>query len=226
MERTFQSIAALCVNENVTEETAVLLLRSAFAEPKGTLAPLSSNKVDSFIGAQVLSEWHQNPKFLTSSGDPAPLSISDGTFASLCNATAAQHDTQAIIDLLIRAGAAEVIGDTVVSKTRDLVIAGNDHPAAARRATWLCSEFLSTLTHNLTKAADSPGRFERTAVSVRLHERHIPSLLAYLGVHGQSFLEDVDSWMSARQSKERCATVGVGVYLFVAKNESGVDKSH
>ncbi len=71
------------------------------------------------------------------------------------------------------------------------------------------------MNHNLTKRSDSPGRFERSVATNRLPARQIPALIAYLSIHGQSFLEDLDTWMCARESIVATGTVGVGIHLFV-----------
>ena len=90
--------------------------------------------------------------------------------------------------------------------------------SAVARATHLAAEFVSTLTHNLTRPVSEPSRFERTVVSSKLSPRSVPALLAYLSLHGQAFLEDLDSWMSSRESSETASEVGVGVYLYVRKD--------
>ena len=216
LAKLLASVASLCTHVSLTEDDVVRLIRAAYQEARSAKTTNMPAEIDAFVGAQVLSEWHQNPKFLNRSGGPESLSISTGSFNRLCEAASSSAQSDAVMDLLLRTGAVIIDGDTVSVQRRDLVIVGNHHPAAAKRAIWLCGEYVSTITHNLTKLPSESGRFERTAVSSRLSERQVPSLLAYLGTHGQSFLEDVDSWMSARESQEPCPTVGVGVYLFVA----------
>jgi hypothetical protein len=173
---------------------------------------------DPFIAAQVLSEWHQNSSFLDEKGNPNSLSLGAGEFAKLCTTASVHVAPEDVLDLLEQAGVVTIDGDRVSALRRDLIM-DYAHPAAVTRAIRLSADFASTLHHNLSRNVREPGLFERAVVSTKLARRQIPSLLAFLSVHGQSFLEDLDAWMAARDTSRGGPAVGVGVYLFVGDQE-------
>jgi hypothetical protein len=199
------------------EAVAVQAFRDAYHTAAEALATRSSADSDAFSAAQVLSEWHQNTAFLDQDGLPVRISATDRSFAQLCASACESADPENMLEILIHAGAVERSGGELVVSRRELIL-GDTHPASVARATHLAAEFISTLTHNLTRQVSAPSRFERTVVSSKLSPRSVPSLLAYLSLHGQAFLEDLDSWMSSRESSETGSEVGVGVYLYARKD--------
>ena len=214
VHRLLEEIARLCTLARVTEDAAVKSLRSGFQQSKMSSIPNVAGAVDPFVASQVLSEWHENAEFLTVDGAPAELSVIDGQFGELCEEAAVKSDAFELLELLIHAGAVRRAGD-IVSVTRRELIVGENHPAGVSRGVRMLRDLASTLNHNLTRIDDEPGRFERSVANSKLSVRQLPALLAYLSVHGQSFLEDLDSWMAARESETASPTIGVGLYLFV-----------
>lgn len=202
----------------VSEDVAAQMFREAYAHARaeaGSGAPQAADSnVDAFVAGQVLSEWHQNGMFLDRDGNPKSLCISAGEFATLCETASVEAKPDRLLELLAQAGTVTITGDHVTAHRRELIL-DYAHPAAVTRAILLSAEFASTLHHNLSRNVREPGLFERTVVSNKIAHRQIPSLLAYLSVHGQSFLEDLDAWMSARESANAGPSIGVGVYLFV-----------
>jgi hypothetical protein len=214
VQSLLRDVAALCALGGVTEESAVAIFRYGYRNARVGVPGDCDARGDAFTAGEVLSEWHENPHFLTSEGMPAPLSIAAGAFSRLCTAASAESDQDELLDVLTRAGAVRRDGDTVIATRRELILSDN-HPAGVNRAIRMSSEYTSTLNHNLSRAMDDPGRFERNVASSKLSPRHVPALLGYLKVHGQSFLEDLDSWIAARESGSAGCTIGVGVYLFI-----------
>jgi hypothetical protein len=223
VQALLRKVADLCVLAQVSRDAAEKMFREAYAaaESHAKIQPQSqlAGDTDPFIAAQVLSEWHQNSAFLDRDGNPSSLSISGGEFAKLCAIASVQVDPDKTLDLLSQAGVVSVDNDRVSAKRRELIM-DYAHPAAVTRAIRLSAEFASTLHHNLSRNVREPGLFERAVVSTTLARRQIPSLLAFLSVHGQSFLEDLDAWMAARDSSTPGPSVGVGVYLFVGADET------
>jgi hypothetical protein len=214
VQRLLRDIAALCALGHVSEESAVAILRDGYRRARIGLPDTSNTLGDAFIAGEVLSEWHENPHFLTATGVPAPLSLAAGAFSRLCKSVSVEADEDELLKLLTQAGAVHNDGNTVTATRRELIV-GDNHPAGIARAIRMSSEFASTLNHNLSRSVREPGRFERSVASSKLSPRHVPALLAYLSVHGQSFLEDLDSWIAARESSCTECTIGVGIYLFV-----------
>ena len=214
VRRLLEEMARLCALARVTEEVAVAILRSGFEQSNVSSVAYMSEDVDPFVASQVLSEWHENADFLAIDGAPARLSVVDGQFRKLCDAAAVKANPIELLELLIHAGAVRRTGDTVTATRRELIV-GENHPAGVARAVRMLRDLASTLNHNLTRIVGEAGRFERSVANSKLPARQLPALLAYLSVHGQSFLEDLDSWMSARESESTFQTIGVGLYLFV-----------
>ena len=212
-----REVGHLCAIGLVPEEAAIELLRAGFRRRIPSASPKCRDDGDVFAASQILSEWHENSLFLDKDGLPASLSISLGAFNELCDAAAVSSDRLKLLGVLVDAGAATRKADIVRATRRELIL-GDGHPAGAARAIRMSREFVATLNHNLTIAIGEPRRFERSVLSNKLPVRQVPALLAYLSVHGQSFLEDLDSWVSAREATKPSASVGVGVYLFVDSN--------
>ena len=211
-------VAQLCVISKVSESDAIEMFRAAFhdagrAEP----VPLRADD-EAFVAAQVLSEWHQNSDYLDADCNPKPLSLRDDEFAGLCRSASVRAEPNTLLDLLLQAGAVRIDNEFVAATRRQFIL-GDTHPVAVARALRLCAGFSSTLNYNLKRSVSEPSRFERSVVNVRLGPRHIPALLGYLSVHGQSFLEDLDSWMSSRETNCADSVVGVGVYIFVGDDD-------
>jgi hypothetical protein len=212
-ERLLQEAAALCAVNHISESEAAQIFSEAFQRARSHYELDQPEQPEIFSAAQVLSEWHQNPAFLAPDGTPRPLSIASTEFANLCHSTGTTTDSDHILELLSHSGAIKKIGDKIIAARREIII-GDSHPAAAARAVRLAASFLSTLKHNLTRNVREAPRFERTVAIPFFSERHIPSLLAYLSVHAQSFLEDLDAWMATRTGAEDGTEVGVGIYFF------------
>jgi len=212
-ETMLQEVAALCAVNRISEDDAVRIFSAAFRNARSEYASTDSDEPQMFIAAQVLSEWHQNPSCLNADGSPKKLSISGNSFNDLCTSINSGCDPQHILELLHHAGAVKRYGDELEALRREIII-GDSHPAAAARAIRLAASFLSTLKHNLTRNVREAPRFERTVVMPSFSEKHLPSLLAYLSLHAQSFLEDIDAWMEPRSSRTDGTQVGVGIYFF------------
>lgn len=213
-----EEVARFCALAKLPEETAIATIRAAYRKDVASDGPHRSDFTDSLGSSQVLSAWHENSEFLDSDGMPATLSLSRGQFVALCRQAAIGSGADDVLQILVQSGAVRRNGDTVSVTRRDLIV-GDSRPIAIARAVQTVEGLLSTINHNLTRNSGEPGRFERSVASRRLSVKQVPALLAHLAVHGQSFLEDLDSWMSARESKDACGTIGVGVYLFVDADE-------
>ena len=212
-ESLLQEVAGLCAVNRIPESEALEIFSTAFRTEQSRYADEQPEQPEIFAAAQVLSEWHQNPEFLSRNGAPRELSLSGGEFDALCNATRILSNPSHILDLLIHAAAVKKNGDRLEALRREIII-GDSHPAAAARAIRLGAAFLSTLKHNLTRSVRQAPNYERTVVMPYFSQRHIPALLGYLSVHAQALLEDLDSWMEKRTSDEDGTEVGVGIYFF------------
>lgn len=209
-----EQLAQFCVLAQLPEDELIATIQAAYSTRPSANKAETSAFVDSLGASQALSAWHEHPRFLTADGTPAALSLSRGQFAKLCRASGTNSSADQALELLVKSGAVRRDGD-VVTVTRRHLIVGDNQPVGVVRATRMVQALLSTVIHNLNRGTDEPGRFERSVANRRLSAKQVPALLAHLSIHGQSFLEDLDSWMSARESDETPETIGVGVFLFV-----------
>jgi hypothetical protein len=207
-------IAQLCAVANVHPDKAIQVFQAAYSDASQVTTKNQKNSLAAFLAASILTEWHQNDFFCQPDGTPKALSVKNGEFSELCRSVSIDADSTIMLDLLQISGAVKVSEGSATAIRRELIL-GDFHPAAVARAIQLSAEFISTLYRNLGASKTNPKLFERTVVNTKIMPEHVPALLAFLGTHGQSFLEDVDSWMSVRESPIEHGAVGVGMYLFV-----------
>lgn len=208
-----REITKLCVLGRVPREVAIDLFREELDRASESIEAPQYEDVDAFDAGHTLGEWHNNTRFLDRSGKPAPLAIAIGEFDELCRVASRNAEPSRVLNFMTRAGAASVHDGVATATRRGIILASGD-PGAVARAIELATAFSNTLVRNLTREINQPSYFERTVVNTVLAKRHVPALLAYLSVHGQSFLEDLDSWMSSRESHLEASRVGVGLYFF------------
>jgi hypothetical protein len=217
VEDLLQNVGRLCALRRLPEDAAVEFLRAGYRHARVTAQDHAREEADVFSASQILSEWHENSAFLAPNGRPATLSIAAGEFRRLCESASVESDASALLELLLAADAVRQNGDSLAATRRELIV-GEGHPEGVTRAIKMSGCFISTLNHNLLRQVSEPRRFERSVASSRLSMRQLPALLAYMSLHGQSFLEDLDSWMSSRESEQTTSTIGVGVYVFAHPN--------
>jgi hypothetical protein len=209
-----RQVAKLCALANIPEEKLAAELRDVYKKNRFENGLTEPSENEALVAAQVLGEWYENSRFLNSSALPKQLSIKAGEFKSLCEIADLRAEPKRILQLLQDSGAVSIESDLVSPICREF-IPNREDPAAVGRAIGISSEFTSTLTKNVTRNNKDTALFERTVVSEKLTPRNMSSLLAYLNVHGQSFLEDLDAWMTSREEADEGFSVGVGVYLFI-----------
>jgi len=80
------------------------------------------------------------------------------------------------------------------------------------------ADVATTYVHNLTRGGKESKRFERSAVNDQMPRTAIAGFAELLEREGQAFLERVDQWLTARESKVRgkrkgdIVRLGVGLY--------------
>jgi len=210
-------IAHLCALAGVPESYVFRTFSEAFCAAPGARGNLLQDCADPVFASQVLTHWHESERFLGTDGSPRRLSLAAGEFAELCAATGDRSRASSALDLLLASGAVHRHDDNISAIRRDVIV-GQSLRSSVDLVFRLCGEFAKTLNYNLTRSEDEPRLFERTALSTRFAARHVPALLAYLALHGEGFLEDVDNWMKTRDSDSEGMTVGVGVHLFLSKH--------
>jgi hypothetical protein len=97
---------------------------------------------------------------------------------------------------------------------------GGADAAALQQLGSAARDLFSTLEHNIAAPPES-RLFDDSAVSIRLDSAAIPLLRQMLRRRGASFLEDVEGWISERESTSESGSVraGVMVQMFVDRDD-------
>jgi hypothetical protein len=176
---------------------------------------------------ELLTSWHQDPKFLDGSDHPLPLKM-NGThrsFTTLAKKSVPKIPPKLLLKELERIGAVATDPTHFIRvKMRSLPVYEDRRLAIQHTLTSLDS-FVKTLRHNLNSPpANSDQLFHRVARNGMFDIRDLPALKIRVKRHAQSFLESSDNWMARRitarkrKSKSKLAQIAIGVYLSVDKS--------
>ena len=192
-------------------------------------APVTSHRLYSHTAAigELLSVWHQDPKYLDGSGDPLPIKIR-GTGRSFYNLAKAvpTMSAPALLRELQRAGAVTIDNNQLVHvRMRSLSVYEDKRLAIQHTLTSLIS-FIRTLRHNLdSDPSNSNQLFHRVAWNGDFASSLIPMLKIRIRRQGQAFLEAFDNWMmrqtklqsTKRKPRRKQSQIFIGVYLAVSE---------
>jgi Family of unknown function (DUF6502) len=177
---------------------------------------------------ELLTAWHQNPKYLDQFGNPVPLKMRGHkrSFTTLAADAVPSMGAPALLAQLERVGAISIDNHRYVHvRMRSLSVYEDRQLAVDHTLTSLLG-FIKTLRHNLrSDSLNSNQLFHRVAWSDTLDRSLLPNLKIKLRRQGQNFLESFDNWMM-RQTKARSRTskrsrptqISIGVYLAVGKD--------
>jgi hypothetical protein len=176
---------------------------------------------------ELLSVWHQDPKYLDNSGNPLPIKTRETgrSFSNLAK-TVPGMSARALLRELELAGAVKIDNDQLVHvRMRSLSVYEDKRLAIQHTLTSLIS-FIRTLRHNLDSApSNSDQLFHRVAWNGDFASRLIPTLKIRVKRQGQAFLEAFDNWMMRqtkapsyrRKSRGKRSQIFIGVYLAVGE---------
>lgn len=173
--------------------------------------------------ARVLAGWFEGPEYTDENGRPLVLPI-DGpepSFEQLVRSFSGDIYPKIILDELLRVGAVRIQNDgSVRALARRYTLGGADSAALRHLGSTAC-DLLCTLEHNIAASADN-RLFEDSAISVRLDSAAIPLLRQMLQRRGASFLQDVEGWISERETTRKPGSVRAGVMVqMIIDHESG-----
>jgi Family of unknown function (DUF6502) len=174
--------------------------------------------------SSLLTLWHQDPKYLDSSGNPAPMKMSGGrkSFRKIANVAVPNVAAAKLLRELVRLRAVRVDKKGFIhAKTRTLSIY-EDKQLGALHTLGSLRGFINTLHHNLDSApANSDQLFHRIAWNGEFDKVKVPQLKIWLRRHGQNLLESVDIWMMDKTvprgvtRRRKAVRASVGLYLSV-----------
>ncbi len=219
--------------DNVIEDLIALFARLGL-DSGHLLNPASSARRSNRAHSQTLARlaaisdlltlWHQDPSYLDSSGEPAPLPLNGRrrSFRHIAKTVLPDEPATKLLRELVHLRAVRVDRQgNVRVKMRTLSIYEDKRLAALHTLNSL-GGFINTLRHNLESApANSAQLFHRIARNGDFDLQKIPQLKIWLRRHGQSMLESVDIWMinhskpQAGKRLKKTAQVSVGIYLAV-----------
>ena len=171
--------------------------------------------------ARVLSGWFESPEYTNEDGRPRVLPVDgpDPSFEGLVRSFSGDIYPKIILDELLRVGAVRVLKDGSVRALARRYTLGGADAAALQQLGSAARDLFSTLEHNIAAPADS-RLYDDSVVSVRLDSAAIPLLRKLLQRRGASFLEDVEGWISERETTGEAGSVraDVMIQMFVDQN--------
>jgi len=174
----------------------------------------------------LLTVWHQDPRYLNQSGNPMPVKM-DGpcpSFRELAERSVPSISAKQLLHKLERLGVLRINKHGFVhARARSLPVYQDKRLAAVHTLSALRG-FIRTLSHNLDSGPSNADQlFHRIAWNGDLNKQDVPRLKIWLKRHGQNLLESADNWMiagsksrlkSSRRSKHTIQ-VSIGIYLAV-----------
>lgn len=168
--------------------------------------------------ARVLAGWFESPEYTDEEGRPRVLLV-DGpepSFEHLVHSFSGDIYPKIILDELLRVGAVRIQKDGSIRALARRYTLGGADAAALQQLGSAARDLFCTLEHNIAAPAES-RLFDDSVVSIRLDSAAIPLFRQMLHRRGASFLQDVEGWISERETTDKSGSVraGVMVQMFV-----------
>lgn len=192
--------------------------------------PLPNKTTDA---TRLLSGWHQDPEFLTASGEPRVLPADGGgaSFATLWQRYGGDVPVTSMRKELERAGAITTLPDGSLRAERRYFMPRHFDPQWIQNAGSMLRDLGAGITHNLDAAPEpaAPGgggprrRFIGRATSDSVDVAALPEFEAFVEKNGQEFLERVDKWLTEHEARaapgaaRKRMRLGLGVFLIAGE---------
>jgi hypothetical protein len=140
---------------------------------------------------RILAVWHQDPKFTTPGGKPADLKIygRGASFEVLVRNHGRGIPTRAMLDELVRTGAAEVLSSRIVRVKSLVAVDRGVTPRAIRSFGDRATELLSTMLQNM-RNPEAP-KFIASVSGTNISPTLMPLFRKELASKGAEFLADI-----------------------------------
>lgn len=181
--------------------------------------------------ARVIAGWVRDRQYRDDTGNPAELSFAGGaaSFGKLVKTYSGDAPARAVLDELLRVGSVQrmpngkirLLERSYIPKTGEIDkigILGVD-----------ASDLIATVDHNI-RQPDAPF-FQRKVCYDNLPQEALPELKKKAAARGQSLLESMDRWMSARDRDVTPGVpgtgrkrAGIGIYYFQEEYGEGGEK--
>ncbi|HSC06430.1 MAG TPA: DUF6502 family protein [Steroidobacteraceae bacterium] len=164
---------------------------------------------------QVLDGWYHDAEFHDDKGRPRDLLIEggSGSFAELVRRYAPGIPLVAMMKELRAAGTVTEVEGAKLRMLKRSYVPRALNENQIRLWSSVLKDMGVTWEHNLTRTADEPSRFERRAINLKIDRKAVPAFQSFLEEQGMAFLERIDDWLSAHETKDDdCVRLGAGVY--------------
>jgi hypothetical protein len=175
---------------------------------------------------RVLDGWHTDPEFTGPYGMPLDLPFDaavPATFTNLVRKHSGDMAPRAMLDELLRVGAVDRLASGAFKVLARAYMPRDFDPNALQRFGEVVRDFVNTYEFNMDKRPGL-GRFERIVFADNgLREELMPAFNALIRAKGPQFLNELDNWLSAQDSKipstrnSKRIKTGVGIYHFVSE---------
>jgi hypothetical protein len=172
--------------------------------------------------ARVVSGWVRDPEFAEPGGWPAhlPLDGESGSFSALVKRYSGDVPVRAILDELVRVGAAERLAGGKLRLLRPAYLPTSGEMDKLPFLGTDAADFIATIDHNL-RARPEDAYVQRKVVYDNLPQDAASELRPLATRKAQALLEDLDRWLAAHDRDANPAVAGegrlragVGVYYF------------
>lgn len=192
--------------------------------------PLPNKTTDA---TRLLSGWHQDPDFLTGTGEPRvlPAEGEGASFATLWRRYGGDVPVTSMRKELERAGAITTLPDGTLRAERRYFMPRRFDPQWIQNAGSMLRDLGAGITHNLDAGNEpgSPGRsppqrrFIGRATSDSVDPAALPEFEAFVEKNGQEFLERIDKWLTEHEARpapgaaQKRMRLGLGVFLIAGE---------
>jgi hypothetical protein len=178
---------------------------------------------------RVLVGWHTDPQYTGPYGLPIELPFDSEAGMSFCDLVrrySGDMAPRAMLDELLRVGAAEQLSSGSFRVLQRAYIPDSLHPDQLQRLGEVVSNFVNTVDFNMSRVDRTAGRFERVVYADNgLDSRLLPAFERLLQVKGQQLLVELDNWLSSQEptssshaKRIRRVKTGVGIYHYISED--------
>jgi hypothetical protein len=175
--------------------------------------------------ARILETWHSDTRFLGPYGFPRDLLIDGedpgGTFADLVRENSGDMPVRAMLDELVRVGAARVLeGGEVIRVLKRTYIPTEMTPEMIQIFSQAVRRYIETVDYNLSLQDTKSRRFDRVVYpDPGLRVIDIPAFQQEVREYLETVVAEIDYKTSQYQrlddpDSEKTTSVGVGIYFY------------
>jgi len=172
--------------------------------------------------ARVIAGWVRDSEFSDADGEPAPLPAegAGASFATLVRRHSGDVPSRAVLDELLRVGAAQRQEDGRIRLRERAYVPSASELDKVDILGADVADLISTIDHNLRHGATDP-RFQRKVMYDNVPRESVAAFRALSAEQAQALIEAMDQWLAQHdrdvnpsvRGSER-VRVGLGIYYF------------